>query len=289
MSVALGTQQSSRDRAPPLIPPHITPPARPLNRLASMARFIQNPLLVMPRAVYEEDYVPFAGTNLWITEPGLIKAVLLDQRDKFQKLVQIRILGPLLGKGILTSEGAEWKGQRQTSAPMFRHQELMTFVPTFVRSTERLLERWRRAPNGATHDVDRQMTELTFEVVSATLLPSTDATLGIAVEASTERFRRSGAWHQLYAITNAPKWLPQPGRRAMLASVAALRSAVADMLREQRQAPGQRDDLMRRLIEARDPDTGAPMNDEQLIDNLLTFYLAGHETTAKALTWTLYL
>jgi cytochrome P450 len=68
-----------------------------------------------------------------------------------------------------------------------------------------------------------------------------------------------------------------------------LRSSVAAMLRERREVAQERDDLMHRLMRATDPETGAPMNEEQLIDNLLTFYLAGHDTTAKALTWTLFL
>ena len=120
-----------RTPAPVPIPSTITPPSRPLNRLAFFARFLRNPLLVVPQAVYEQDLVRLGGSTpvAWVTEPNLIKAVLLDEREKFQKLAQIRILGPLLGKGILTSEGADWKWQRQSSAPMFRHQELMTFVP----------------------------------------------------------------------------------------------------------------------------------------------------------------
>jgi cytochrome P450 len=276
---------------PALVPPHIAPPPRPLNRLAFMARFVRNPLLVVPQAAYEQDFVPFGGAVqvAWVTEPGLIKSILLDQRETFRKLVQIRVLGPLLGKGILTSEGNEWKWQRQTSAPMFRHQELATFVPAFVRATHDLLARWRRSPAGSTHDIERDMTHLTFDVISDTLLPSADATVGAAIERSARLFQRAGAWSLLYTVANAPRWLPRPGRRSQRQATFMLRAAVAAMLREQRDAPKARDDLMRRLMQARDPETGTPMNDEQLIDNLLTFYLAGHETTAKALTWTLYL
>jgi cytochrome P450 len=291
-SVALARSETAPHLpAPSPVPSGITPPARPLKRLAFMARFVRNPLLVLPQAVYEQDFVPFGGTTpiAWITGPGLIKAVLLDQRETFQKLIQIRLLGPLLGKGILTSEGNEWKWQRQTSAPMFRHNELMTFVPAFVRATHDLLARWRRSPSGATHNIDRDMTRVTFDVISATLLPSADATVGAAVERSAGLFQRASAWSLLYSVANAPRWLPRPGRAAQRQAVQMLRSSVAAMLREQRENPQVRDDLMHRLMQARDPETGAPMNDEQLIDNLLTFYLAGHETTAKALTWTLYL
>lgn len=291
-SVALAPSEAAvRLPAPRLVPSGITPPARPLNRLAFVANFVRNPLLVVPQAVYEQDFVAF-GTKTplaWVTEPSMIKAVLLDQRDKFHKLVQIRVLGPLLGKGILTSEGAEWKWQRQTSAPMFRHHELMTFVPTFVRATHDLLARWRNSPQGSTHEIERDMTRVTFDVISATLLPSADATVGTAVERSAGLFQRAGAWSLLYAVANAPTWLPKPGRRAQRRAIHMLRSSVAAMLRERREVAQGRDDLMHRLMHATDPETGAPMNEEQLIDNLLTFYLAGHDTTAKALTWTLFL
>src|SRR5258706_334655 len=171
---------------PLLMPPRIVPPAQPLGRIAFMKAFVRNPLQVLPRAAYEEDFVAFGSEKApraWVTSPALIKAVLLDERDKFGKLTQIRLLGPLLGKGILTSEGTEWKWQRQASAPMFRPQELAGFVPAFVRAAEDALARWRARPPDAVHAID----------------------------------------------------------------------------------------------------------DEQLVDNLLTFSLAGHETTAKALTWTLYL
>jgi cytochrome P450 len=133
------------------------------------------------------------------------------------------------------------------------------------------------------------MTAVTFDVISATLLPSAEGEVGAAIEQSTASFQRAGAWGQLYAIAGAPAWLPRPGLVAGWRAIRTLRGAVAQMIRERRSLAVQPDDLMNRLIRARDPESGQRMNDEQLIDNLLTFYLAGHETTARALTWTLYL
>ena len=127
------------DHALRIVPPGIVPPAKPLGRVAFIASFVRNPLTVIPKAAYEDDLVPFARGRapiMWVTSPALIRTILLDEREKFQKLSQIRLLSPLLGKGILTSEGADWKWQRQASAPMFRHQDLMRFVPTFVRTNE---------------------------------------------------------------------------------------------------------------------------------------------------------
>ena len=279
-----------------LVPARIVPPEAPLRGLRFLAAFVRNPLEVAPRAVYEEDLVAARlgdVQRLWITGPELVKTVLLDEREKFQKLSQIRLLSPLLGKGILTSEGADWKWQRQASAPMFRQQELLGFVPAFVRATETVLERWRASPAGAVQPVDRDMTRATFDVIQATLLPSADGTVGSVLEESMALFQRAGGWGQLFAMVGAPHWLPRPGMVSGARGTVLLRRAVADMLRERRAVEAREgsgpDDLMHRLMRARDPESGQAMNDDQLVDNLLTFYLAGHDTTAKALTWTLYL
>ena len=177
---------------------------------------MRNPISAAPQAAYESDLVAYERGRrsiVWITAPALIKQVLLDERENFLKLAQIRLFGPLLGKGILTSEGADWKWQRQASAPMFRPQDLAGFVPTFVRAAERLIERWRARPS-AVQPVDHDMTEATFEVISATLLPSGDERMPLVIERSTALFQRSSTWGQLYAIANLPRWLPQPRHRA---------------------------------------------------------------------------
>jgi cytochrome P450 len=278
-----------------LVPAHIAPPKAPLGGLSFLATFVRNPLEVMPRAVYEQDVVvnPVGKVQrLWITSPELVKKVLLDEREKFRKLSQIRLLAPLLGKGILTSEGADWKWQRQASAPMFRQQDLLGFVPTFVRATESVLAKWRACPAGAEQPVDRDMTRATFDVISATLLPTADGTVGPAVEASMATFQRAGGWGLLYAMAGAPSWVPRPGLVSGARATLALRASVGAMLAERRaieeKSGSSPDDLMHRLMRATDPESGRTMNEEQLIDNLLTFYLAGHETTARALAWTLY-
>src|SRR5690242_3066852 len=125
-----------------LVPPRVTPPEAPLGRLAFMAAFVRNPLETLPRAVYEADAVRYRD-RVWITAPSLVRKVLLDERERYRKLSSIRLLGPLLGRGILTSEGAEWKWQRQAAAPIFRQRDLLRLVPAFVSATERLVARWR--------------------------------------------------------------------------------------------------------------------------------------------------
>jgi len=276
----------------PLIPPHVVP-IGPRGRVGFLAAALRNPLQTIPRAVYEEDVVDrLQMKRLWITEPSLIRKVLLEERDKYQKLTQIKLLSPLTGKGILTSEGADWKWQRQASAPMFRPQDLLAFVPTFVRAADDVVARWRAAPAGSVQPVDEDMTRATFDVIAATLLPSPDAAFAGDIQGGVRQLQRSGAWDILYVSMGFPAWLPRPGMFRSARAVRALRSRVLGIVkgREAERSAGEaHDDLLARLIAARDPETGRTMDDGQLVDNLLTFYLAGHETTAKALTWTLYL
>ncbi len=291
-AVKWGWKAAEYDPRTPMIPPRVIPPARRLGRFAFLSSFVRNPLEVLPQAVYEEDAVVLGSEKsprLWITSPALIKGVLLDERDKFRKLTQIRLLGPLLGKGILTSEAADWKWQRQAAAPMFRPQDLTGFVPTFVRAAEVTVARWATQPAGSVQSIEEDMGRATLDVIATTLLPSGDESFAREVQDAIGEMQRFGAWGILFVSMNVPRWIPRPGMLAGKRAVKALRSAVGAVVRTQREKPDPPDDLMRRLIAARDPETGRAMDDEQLVDNLLTFYLAGHDTTAKALTWTLYL
>ena len=279
--------------ADPLVPPHVAPRVPRPRGPAFVAALVRNPLEVLPASVYEKDFVATPpGARLpraWVTSPALIKAVLLDERDKFRKLTQIRLLGPLLGRGLLTSEGADWKWQRQAAAPLFRPQDLASFVPAFVRCAARAAGRWRDDAQGRVRSMDGEMNRLTLEIVAETLLPGGDDAFMATLQRSIARLQRSGGWDILYASMNVPGWVPRPGMRRGRREAVRMREAAGIKLREHCAAHGADDDLVARLVAARDPETGRAMDEQQLVDNLLTFYLAGHETTAKAIAWTLYL
>lgn len=277
----------------PLYAPRVAPLDGPIGTLSFFLALLRNPLRVLPRAVYDEAMVVGgrAGRSVcWITEPSLVRSVLLDKRESFPRTyVTQRILGPLLGNGVLTADGADWKWQRQTAAPVFRHGDLLGFVPTIVQAAERLVEEWRAGVPGCVRAVDRDMTIVTFDVISSTLLPGGGAHVGPLVAQSTFDYQRPLGWQMAFANFGLPSWVPHPGMLRMRIAQRQLRAAVAALVGERRSEPTRTDDLLQRLINARNPETGAVMSDDLLIDNLLTFFMAGHETTAKALTWTLYL
>jgi cytochrome P450 len=277
----------------PLYPPRVIPRDRPMGFLSFFANLLRNPLRVLPAAVYEEDIVVAERAGLavcWITEPSLIKTVLLDKRQDFPRTeITLRVLGPLLGNGVLTADGADWKWQRQTAAPVFRHNDLLSFVPTIVGAAERLLDEWRSGAPRTIRAIDRDMIMATFDVISHTLLPGGDTHIRPLLEGPHVDYQDRLGWQMAYANIGLPAWLPHPGKLKMRYAERELRRAVATLVAERRANPTSNDDLLQRLANATNPDTGAQMSEELLIDNLLTFFLAGHETTAKALTWTLYL
>ncbi|MEA2935255.1 MAG: hypothetical protein QOD74_1901, partial [Variibacter sp.] len=270
----------------------VEPPRAPLSTLEVMRRLLRNSIEVWPPATYERPFLrrPFFGREtILVMEPEMIRQVLVEKSDAFEKAeVMRRALEPALGSGLLTAEGARWRWQRRAVAPIFRHERLETFVPPIVKAAERTRARWT-AQAGNEIDVASEMMRLTFEIIVATML-SGAGTLDVErVERGVSEYLRSTGWSVLLTLLRVPAWLPHPGSRRSARARAYLRNEMLRLVRERRAAPGPRGDLLALLIDASDPETGQAMTDQELVDNLLTFISAGHETTALALTWTFYL
>jgi cytochrome P450 len=276
--------------AAPLYPPTVTPPPAPLSLPMYLITFIGNPLRVMPRAVYHEPIVQYGKRLTWVTDPRLVKRVLLDDCDDFPKThVEGRVLGGLLGRGILIAEGRDWRWQRQTAAPEFRHADILQYAPTMVEAAEGLVAEWRAAAPGSIHAIDDDMTRVTFRVIAETMLRGGDVAESDGLERSSQAYLGPISWPLLYAVLGMPGWLPFPGRASRHRAEKRMREAVERIVQARRQNLTERDDLLARLLQAKNPDSAQPMSDVQVVDNLLTFLLAGHETTARELTWALYL
>ncbi len=272
----------------PRVPPRTRTPS-PFRRFFLLAR---NPLLVVPEAAYQEPIVrterkPWVA---YVCGPDLVNEVLLERRNLFPKdPIQKGVLAPLTGNGILTSEGEDWRWQRRTVAPLFRQRDVLQFVPAMVASANFIIEAWSRRPVDETRMIDSDMVRTAYHVIASTLLPSDHDRVTASIEENAGGFGVGLPWAIAMLALKFPAWAPHPGKRDMARHAATLRRLVADMIAERRASPIVRDDLFNRLLNATDPETGASMSDEQLVDNLLTFLMAGHDTTAKALTWALYL
>jgi cytochrome P450 len=257
-----------------------------------LPRFMRNPLLCIPREVYEKPivFVPGPPPRAYVCDPELVKTVLLDRREVFPKTAVLRrVLGPLLGNGILLSEGDEWRWQRQTVAPLFRHSDILDYVPAMAAAAERQIEVWRAAGPNVTHMVDRDMSRTTYEIISRTMLAGGGDVIGAAMGEDRDGYLGGLPWLIAYAVLGIPDWMPRPRKTVMRRRESRLRSAVREVVQHRRAGAADESDLLGRLLAARRPDTNEQMSDEEVVDTLLTFLVAGHDTTAKALTWALYL
>ena len=280
--------------APALYPPGVTPPDQPLPILSFLREFPKNPLRSVPRAVYERDIFVLRRkamglTYAWISGPELVEEILIRRPGALVKSqVEKRVFDKSVGESVLTADGARWRWQRRVLAPLFRHQEIVAYVPKMAEAADEQIATWRAAGAGL-RNVDEDMTVATLAVIMRTMLGKSDTGTASRIMDATETYLSKASWEAAYAILRVPTWMPHPGTWRMSQSARTLRGIMEALIAERRADGGADEDLLGRLLSARDPETDAPMDEEGLINNLSTLLLAGHETTAKALGWTLYL
>ena len=274
-------------------PSHITPSDEPLGLFQLVRTVVKNPMQIWPAAIYREPLVRWRALRqdmVFVTSPDLIREVLVEQADAFDKgELMRRALKPAIGEAILTANGAHWRWQRRAAAPIFRQEVVLGFVPIMVEAAERTGERWLSSAPGSEFNVSHEMMRTTFDVVLGTMLSGRAKMDVVRIENAITHYLESIGWVTALALFRAPRWMPYPGclraRRARNYLKAVLAQAVVDCRRQ----GGGTNDLVARLMAASDPETGQSMSDRDLADNLLTFITAGHETTAVALAWTFYL
>ncbi|MES2789576.1 MAG: cytochrome P450 [Planctomycetota bacterium] len=224
--------------------------------------------------------------NIWlVTEPAIIETVLSTRAREFRKHFALRVNPGVLSNGLLTSEGDFWLRQRRLSQPAFMRPQIAKYIPTFVEHTTRLLDRWHPGDN---RDILQDMMSLTLGIASRTLFGADGdnhaESVRSALEITQQEFVR-----RLSRLVQIPKWIPTAGNRRLAGAIRVLDAIVYDFIRQRRASGEQRDDLLSRLLHARDDMDQTGMTDKQLRDECLTIFLAGQETTALALSWTWYL
>ena len=220
-----------------------------------------------------------------VNEPELIHTVLVTNHRNFIKHSFFwRHVTAIFGRGLITNEGESWLRQRRLTAPAFHRERVLGYGNTMVDYTERMLADWRA---GDVRNVHHDMMALTLEIVAKVLFDADVASdvqsVAHAFDAATDeiaaRFRRP-----LFI----PDWVPLPGNLRYRAGVKMLDKLVYRIIAEHHDSGASGDDLLSMLMQVRDED-GSAMTDEQLRDEAVTLLLAGHETTALALSWTWYL
>ena len=293
MSTAAGSTAAGLGSAEALYPPTIDPPDRPLPLHKFIFQFLSNPLLSLPQQAYEEPTVvyrlPGGPMIVWVTDPELSEQILQNRDNLFVKTpMEKRVFRRSVGESVLTADGPKWRWQRRVMAPLFRHGEILSYVPAMSAAGEELVATWHREQREI-REIDSDMTDATFSVIARTMLTGGEPAESAAIKSAGTKYLSRIPWEMMWEILQLPSWLPHPGLIGLNRAARTMRDAVSVMIWRRRNSGELGDDLLGRLLTARDPDTDEPMDDEMLIDNLLTLLAAGHETTAKALTWTLYL
>jgi cytochrome P450 len=225
-----------------------------------------------------------------LRHPDAVQRVLVDQHRNYDKKTRgYDALRMFLGNGLLTSEGDFWKRQRRIAQPAFHRQRIADFGRTMVGLTEDMLQRWAPiAARGEALDIAEEMTALTLRIVAKTLM-STDVTVDDReIGRSVETLNAFARDLMINPIT-VPVSLPTPKNRKFRRAADTLERALNRIIEQRRRTGEDAGDLLSMLMDARDAETGESMSDSQLRDEAMTIFMAGHETTANALAWTLYL
>ncbi|MEZ5816723.1 MAG: cytochrome P450 [Hyphomicrobiaceae bacterium] len=287
------THLSGKPRPDSLYPPGVPGPAAPLPVWRFLPTFLNNPLRTLPAGVYHEPILAppgLKGRMAWVMAPQLVEQILLEEHETFPKSpIEQRIFASVLGDGILTAEGQSWRWQRRIVAPLFRHQEIVALVPDMSRVAEKWVRTYGNTPSGSVRAIDQDMTDATFDVLAATLFAGATEVEQSALKEHIGAYLGHTSWDVAFELLQIPTWVWHPAKPFMRRHARALQATVSRVLERERAKGFPGGGLMAKLGMARDPQSGEPMSDALVRSNLLTFAAAGHETTAKALTWSLYL
>jgi cytochrome P450 len=279
----------------PLVPS--TPPRAPndLSTLGRMRLMGVNPIATWGQRAYEEDVVRgqfFGHSSFILNTPDAIKHVLIDNYENYTRTpAGLRVLRPMLGQGVLIAEGRAWKHQRRTLAPAFTPRAVSMLIPHMVAVTDETVTKLAK-DSARPVDLREAMQHMTLEIAGRTMFSFGMDRHGPTLRNFVMEYGARLGRPYLLDMVLPLSW-PSPMDFARARFRKRWTEFVA-MLIAERRAAGKKDgapprDLFDLMDEARDPETGKGFSDEQLVDEVATMILAGHETTATALFWALYL
>ncbi len=229
--------------------------------------------------------LPLAGRGVVVvSSPDLVHELLVTKADSFVKGTTFRFLRPIIGNGLLTSEHEEHRKQRRLIAPALSYKRIAGYADTMVAYAERQQAGWA---DGARIDASSEMMRLTLDIVTKTLLDADvgqdAAAVGEAVSVLVRAVNARIAAPLSFLLASASR--DPRVRRA----IATLDGSILRIIRERRASRTDTGDLLSMLLAAQEEGTGEGMSDRQMRDEVMTIFLAGHETTANALAWSFYL
>ena len=225
----------------------------------------------------------------YLSKPEYIRHILQENYKNYKKNVFYDELKIILGQGLVTSEGDFWRKQRKMIQPAFHHKQIEHFSQLMVSSTKRLMTKWdESAIQNSTINIDEDMKSLTMEIVAQCLFSNDTDTFA---KAATNSVNVVLDWskNRMESLVKSPQWVPTQSNREYNKAFSVLKEIVMGIIQERRAMNDRPNDLLTTMIEMTDEDSKKGMNDQQIFDEILTLFMAGHETTAHTLVWTWYL
>jgi cytochrome P450 len=254
-------------------------------------------------ALYERSYsmqmgeVHLPGLDMYmVNEPALVRAVLTEQADRFPKSALLgEALAPLLGESIFTTNGELWRSQRRMMEPAFAQARLNVAFPVMRQAADAMLARLQQLPDGASCDIEAEMTHVTADVIFRTIFSSPlEGADAKRVYSAFARYQALAPRLMLPSLFRA-RWLVWPwdawrSRQAAREIRRLLEALVRPRYDARRRGEAHsHNDILASFLDAVDPQTGRPFAFDELVNQVAMLFLAGHETSASALTWACYL
>ena len=276
----------------PELPVHVPLVTEPLSMWQTLRIARRNLLEIIPEITLHQPIVSGKTGIRWhmVMDPEANRHVLKEAQEQYPKsLATKNILKPAIGESLFIAEGAHWLWQRRAAAPVFTHRNIANLAPIMTEAAERACDRLD-GKVGRAADLAEEMVATTFEVISDVTFSGGETFDRTAVHKAIDSYIAQTAKVSLLDLLGAPDWVPRPARLFTTGEMKRMKD-MADQAIESRRKAGPRDvpDLLDLLLEGEDPKSGRKMKTPELRDNLLTFIVAGHETTALSLAWSLYL
>jgi len=233
-----------------------------------------------------------AQSVLLVTHPDHVRHVNVTGRESYDKGESYDVVRELLlGKGIVTATGEDWRRQRRLMAPFFTPRGVEKFFPIFLSDTQQLIERWRSQHQGSGRPVEMldEMMQVTASVILHSVFSTDSGETLLRIKNSIETMISHISGMQMRPI-QVPHWVPTPGNLRFRRAKKLVTAYIRELIERRRAIPTEQwpDDLLTKLMTTKDEETGTLMAEQLLVDNGLTMFAAGHETTARTLSFLWY-
>jgi cytochrome P450 len=270
------------------------PPLKAPSLLKSIRASRGNPFEIIPRIAYEQPvYLAKSpvGNMLMVNDPDGVRQVLLDNVANYPKNdLEIQFFSAMFGDGLLAAPGPKWKVHRKIMAPSFGTRTVESYAPLIADTTLEFAKQWASLPDGSEFDIAEEMRALTLKIICRTMFSADAEELAGLADEALEYAQNALVFGALDVLPVIGKWRinrKTDGIRAHFAGMdAAIYRLIAAREKIRDEAPK---DFLTRLIAAKDPEDGAGLNATEVRDEVITIFMAGHETTAVTMTWVWYL